>query len=91
MAVPRRRGWKAGRGRAAGRVSAANWGNFWGGGGNNFFRAEISTKERILPNLPLGDLQEAKNNFINELVQGGQGQHSAYGPTEMECKNILFL
>ena len=38
-------GGKAGRGRGAGRVSAANWG-IWGGGGLIFFffGAEISTK-----------------------------------------------
>ena len=33
LKIPGEGGGKAGRGRAAGRVSAANWGIFWGGGG----------------------------------------------------------
>ena len=46
---PRRGGLQDGRGRGAGRVSAANWGVFfWGGGGALifffFFGAEMSTK-----------------------------------------------
>ena len=48
---PRRGGGcsRRGRGRGAGRVSAANWGIFGGGGRerlNIFFEAETSTKER---------------------------------------------
>ena len=41
-------GGRFGWGRGAGRVSAANWGIFWGGGGLNIFvfGAEMSTKNR---------------------------------------------
>ena len=47
-------GLEEGRGRGAGRVSAANWG-FWGGGAKYFFfGAEMSTKLEAAQFLPKG-------------------------------------